>query len=170
MIRALSLLSLLSCMALFGTGCSQRLVDFTVISTKNVDWSRATSFQRAKSRATGMDTTHIIIFVPTGIPNMKDAIDRAIESVPGAVALVDGVLYQKMFYIPIFYGQSWYVIEGTPLIDPALASAPSDATTDYIVAYCDKRGNVERSNYTTKQDYDLVRAKAIPSNRGSSPH
>jgi len=170
MIRALSLLSVLSCLALFGTGCSQRLVDFTVISTKNVDWSRATSFKRAQTRAQGTDTTHIIIFIPTGIPNMKEAIDRAIESVPGAVALVDGVLYQKLFYIPLIYGQSSYVIEGTPLVDPALASGKSDATTDYIVAYCDKRGNVERVNYTTKQDYDLLREKAIPSNRGLSSH
>lgn len=29
-----------------------------------------------------------------GVPNMKTAIDKAIESVPGAIALLDGVLSQ----------------------------------------------------------------------------
>jgi hypothetical protein len=51
---------------------------------------------------------------------MKEAIDQAIESKPGAVALVDGVVYQKIWYIPYIYGQSGFTVEGTPLIDPAL--------------------------------------------------
>jgi hypothetical protein len=41
---------------------------------------------------------------------MKQAMDNAIESEAGMVALVDGVVYLK----------SWYQIEGTPLIDSSL--------------------------------------------------
>jgi hypothetical protein len=108
---------------LFGiisTGCTTRIVDFTAISTKNVDWSKAATFSRASSRVVGKDTAHIIIFIPTGVPNMKEAIDQAIESRPGGVALVDGVVYSKFWWIPYIYGQTSYVVEGTPLIDPAL--------------------------------------------------
>jgi len=146
--------------AIFAAGCSQRLVDFTVVSTKNVDWSRAQSFTRAKSRAEGKDTAHIIIFIPTGIPNMKEAIDRAIESVPGAVALVDGVLYNKTFYIPLIYGQNSYVIEGTPLIDPELTKAEFESS--YMIARLDNRGSLADFRYVTQQEYGIVREKLLP--------
>lgn len=110
----------LGLIALISVGCTTRLVDFTAISTKNVDWSKAETFSRSSSRVKGIDKIHIIIFIPTGVPNMKEAIDQAIESKPGGVALVDGVVYQKFWWIPYIYGQSSYVVEGTPLIDPAL--------------------------------------------------
>lgn len=111
---------LLSVLTLINVGCTTRLVDFTTISTKNVDWSRAATFNRASARVEGKDLVHIIIFIPTGTPNMKEAIDRAIESKPGGVALVDGVVYSKVWYIPYIYGQISYVVEGTPLLDPSL--------------------------------------------------
>lgn len=113
----------LSLVGLICNGCTTRMVDFTAISTKNVDWSKAAMFNRAPRRVEGKDTAHIIIFIPTGIPNMKEAIDRAIESQPGGVALVDGVVYSKFWWIPYIYGQSSYVVEGTPLIDPTLNSS-----------------------------------------------
>ena len=53
-------------------------------------------------------------FVPV-TANMKTAIDKAIESTPGTVALLDGVISQK-----ITAWKTGYVVEGTPLIDPAL--------------------------------------------------
>jgi hypothetical protein len=107
-------------LGIISTGCTTRLVDFTAISTKNVDWSKAATFNRSSARVEGKDTAHIIVFIPTGIPNMKEAIDRAIESKSGGVALVDGVVYSKFWWIPYIYGQTSYVVEGTPLIDPAL--------------------------------------------------
>jgi hypothetical protein len=98
------------------SGCTTRITDFTVISTKNVDISTIGHSKRGTNRIEGRDTAHTIIFVPTGIPNLKEAIDRAIENVPGAVALVDGVVYHEYFYIPCIYGRASYVVEGTPLI------------------------------------------------------
>jgi hypothetical protein len=109
---------------LVGSGCTIRVIDFTAISTKNVDWSQASSFERTPTRATGEDKTPIIIFIPIGAPNIKQAVDRAIESVPGAVALVDGVISVYQWYIPFIYGETSYIAEGTPLINPALRAAP----------------------------------------------
>ncbi len=109
----------LGLIGLITAGCTTRMVDFTTISTKNVDWSKAGTFSRS-ARVKGEDTSHVIMIFPTGIPNMKEAIDRAIESKPGGVALVDGVVYSRAWYVPCIYGQNSYVIEGTPLIDPSL--------------------------------------------------
>lgn len=113
-----SFLIVLSLMAV--TGCTTRLTDFTIISTKNIELSRGEEFTRSTQRVEGEDTKHIIIFIPTGVPNAKEAADRAIEKVPGAVALVDGVLEYEWFYFPYVYGYTTYRIKGTPLIDPKL--------------------------------------------------
>lgn len=115
----------LGLMGLICAGCTTRIVDFTAISTKNVDWSKASTFTRSPARTKGEDTVHIIIFIPTGSPNMKEAVDRAIESKPGGVALVDGVVYSKFWWIPYIYGQVSYVVEGTPLIDSSLNGGAS---------------------------------------------
>jgi hypothetical protein len=103
------------------SGCSTRVVDFTFVSSKNFEWSRAGEYQRTSRRVAGEDKVHIIIFFPTGVSHTKEAMDRAIESVPGAVALVDGVIKTKSWYIPLIYGQYSWVVEGTPLIDKKLA-------------------------------------------------
>ncbi len=139
------------------SGCATRLVDFTMISTKNIDLTRGANFRRGKSRVEGIDTVSIIIFIPTGVPNMKEAIDRAIESVPGAVALVDGVLTQKSWYIPYIFGKSSYVVEGTPLIDPALASG--EIASNYVVTRMDKSGEVQDVKYVSKKEFDDLKKK-----------
>lgn len=105
---------------LLSTGCTYRFVDFTAISSKNVDLSRGADFVRGKNRVTGKDTAHIITFIPTGRPDAKEALDRAIESTPGGVALVDGVISTNFWWIPYIYGQQTIIVEGTPLIDPKL--------------------------------------------------
>ena len=103
--------------AIAATGCTHRITDFTFLSTKNVDLSQAASFERGTTRATGEDQVYIIVFIPTGIPNIKEATDRAIESVPGAVGLVDGVVYRKWFVLPLLGGFDKFTVEGTPLIN-----------------------------------------------------
>ncbi|HAK95372.1 MAG TPA: hypothetical protein DCM87_10300 [Planctomycetes bacterium] len=136
------------------TGCTQRLIDFTFISTKNVDLSKAGTFQRAKQRVEGEDLVHIIIFIPTGVPNMKEAVDRAIEKVPGGIALVDGVLSSYGWWF--LYGQQAYIIEGTPLVDPALAAA--SPAGGHIVCTLDGDGEVAEFAYVTQEEYGRVRA------------
>jgi hypothetical protein len=101
-------------------GCSTRITDFTVLSTKNVDVSRVAVYERLAQRVEGDDTAHTILVFPTGRPDMKEAIDRAIEQVPGGVCLVDGVLYRKWWYIPLIYGQTSFVVEGSVLVDPKI--------------------------------------------------
>lgn len=111
-------LALAIIMSVLTSGCSQRILDFTVVSSKNVDLSKGADFKRGTTRVKGVDMRHIIVFVPTGQPSAKEAMDNAIESVPGAVALADGVINANWWWIPYIYGQSKFEVEGTPLIDP----------------------------------------------------
>lgn len=127
--KSKSLVGLCACSALFLlSGCSQRLVDFTVISTKNVPLTdEAPNLQKANSRVKGTDAKLTVLFIPFGIPDMKEAIDKAIEKYPGAVALTDGVVYSK-WWSCLIAGQNKYVVEGTPLYPVATTHA---STTNY---------------------------------------
>ncbi len=135
-------------------GCSQRLVDFTIISSKNIDLSKADQFKRGTTRVEGVDNVPIIIF-PLGTPNVKEAIDRAIEKVPGAVALVDGVVTYKFFYF--LFGQASYFVEGLPLLDPTLVSATGGPESPYMVCYDDPQTHEATLKYLTEADYHAVR-------------
>ncbi|MEK7477511.1 MAG: hypothetical protein AAB152_17965 [Candidatus Coatesbacteria bacterium] len=84
-------------------GCSQRIIDFTVISSKNINLPVA----RGSSRVTGEDCK---IF---GRPELKGAVDRAIESAGTDYdGLVDGVLYFKTGFLGLMH---CYTVEGTPI-------------------------------------------------------
>ena len=99
------------------SSCSHRITDFTVISTKNVPLGqKAASLQKANRRVKGVDKSHMVFWIPLGMPNMKEAIDKAIEQYPGAIGLVDGVVKSKGWNV-ILYGQSSYVVEGTPIYE-----------------------------------------------------
>ena len=113
---------LLLASALLMAGCTHNIGDFTILSTNNVDFSVIAGSRRG-AQVEGVDIQHIIIFFPTsGVPNLKTAIDRAIESVPGTIALVDARLRFRSFYIPYLYGQNAYLAEGRALVNPAQVS------------------------------------------------
>lgn len=95
------------------SSCSRRLLDFTVISTKNVDLKG--QFVKSTEKVKGKDLKHFAFVFPIGVPDIKTAIDNAIEKIPGCVALENGVLRASYWHV-ILYGQQRYIIEGNPLI------------------------------------------------------
>lgn len=101
---------------LVASSCSSRLMDFTIISTKSLPIGyQPTNFSKAPIKVKGVDKVHFFLFIPLGSPpDLKKAIDNAIEQYPGAVALADGVVKSE-FMDFFFYGQSGYIVEGTPL-------------------------------------------------------
>lgn len=112
---------LLAFALLAGARCVRTITDFTIVSTKNVDLSRAAEFKWSPRMVRGRDVVHWVTIFPlswSGDPELKPAIDRAIQSVPGCVALVDGRIRESFWYIPLLYGQHSLIAEGTPLIDP----------------------------------------------------
>lgn len=91
------------------TGCTQRIGDFTIISSKNVN-----VMANRGDRVTGQSCVPII-FVPIGVPDLKSAVDKAIESAgPGFDALEDSVLKARTFLL-LLVGQACYIVEGTAI-------------------------------------------------------
>jgi len=150
-----NILYLVSILMIFSS-CSSRLIDFTLISSKNIEFSQFPNYERGKTRTVGMDVKQIIVFIPLGEPSGKEALDRAIEAVPGCVALVDGVMSSKLWYIPYIYGKQWYVIEGTPIIDPALVKE-GDELEDYTLCVLDKNGNINKKVELTKNQFNATK-------------
>jgi len=85
------------------SSCNTRLVDFTVISSKNV--SLRLPDDAKGPRVEGKDMKMCTK------PELKEAIDKAIETAgPGYDALVDGVIYSRQ---EVF--RMGYVVQGTPI-------------------------------------------------------
>jgi hypothetical protein len=138
--------------------CTNRILDFTVVSSKNLDLTKGASFVKGKSRVTGEDLAHWIIVIPTSEVNIKEALDRAIESTPGCVALLDGVIYEKFWYFPYVYGQQVVIVEGTPLIDPSL-TIMEKAYPTYGVIELSKDGEVLHVTETTESEFNKRKFK-----------
>ena len=99
--KKLIILSLVFAVTAMFSACTYRWLDFTVISSKNTDVKG-----KVGKRVKGSDGQCGFI----GIPNIKEALDKAIEQEPGADALVDGVIYFKQY--PFW---TVYQIEGTAI-------------------------------------------------------
>jgi len=141
--KTLSILSAALLLAI-SSACTHRLTDFTVISTKNVPiGSQATNIKKMDKRVKGKDTAHTILLIPFGSPNMKEAIDKAIESTPGAIGLVDGVI-KSSGWTCLLYGQSSYIVEGTPIYEETEASG--------VLMH---RNNASGSNYNSSQSNNV---------------
>lgn len=150
---------LLFAFALLLGGCKSRVLDFTLISTKNVDMSKSVNFQKGKQRVEGIDLAHWIIAFPTSTVTIKEAVDKAIESTPGCVAILDGVIYSKFWWIPYIYGQQSIIVEGTPLIDPSMAS--NDNYTPYGKIELNKNGDITNIEKLSSKEYLAMKSKIV---------
>lgn len=97
------------------SGCSVRYADMTVGSTKNYNIN-SNNFSIGK-RVSAEDM-HPVIFFPMGIPNMKTAIDRAIEQDQCAVGLSNLVITNVNH--SFIFGQFGVKVEGNLIIDKSL--------------------------------------------------
>jgi copper chaperone CopZ len=126
-------------MMIFGilaVGCGGTFGKVTVVSTKNIDWNRASEYVPGDQHIKGEDVYHIIICWPTKESiTTENAINNALQKIPGAIALVDVTFKERLFIIPFIYGKEGYYIEGTVLIDPKLALTDKEESTDYLVFY-----------------------------------
>jgi len=126
------------------SGCTTRLADLTVASSKNINLhSSALSSGR---RVEGSDSVGVVL-LPLGRPNVKTAIDRAVENDRCAVGLSDVVIDQEIF--ALIFGYVKLNVKGNLIIDNELpgcgkyvqsnrqqppsdwkAPAPSDSSRD----------------------------------------
>ena len=97
---------------LFSMGCTQSLGEFTFLSTKNLDLSNLVIETSGTAPIVeGHDNKPIIIIFPTGIANVKDAADRAIESGRGT-ALTNATIFYTAWYVPYIVGNEEFKVRG----------------------------------------------------------
>lgn len=101
--------------ALLLSGCSIRVADLTVGSTKNYNIN-GNKFITGP-RVTAEDSYPVVLF-PLGIPNMKTAIDKAIENDKCAVGLSNLVITQLNH--AFIFGKIGIRAEGNLIIDKSL--------------------------------------------------
>ncbi len=89
------------------SGCTTRIGDFTLMSTKNVEigakYVKTGSFESE-------DKAFMIIIIPTGIPNIKTCVDRLIEN--GGGELATNVVLNSTYWWALLVGQSGYEVKG----------------------------------------------------------
>lgn len=78
-------------------------------STKNVEMGA--EYVKVAQGVRGSDIKSIIIVIPTGYPNLEEAIDRALEKADGEL-MTNLVLYYKWWWIPYIYGQLKFEVRG----------------------------------------------------------
>ncbi len=94
------------------SGCTQRLADLTLASTKNIELNNS-DFVIGR-RVSGEDTKAIILF-PIGMPSIEEAADNAIENDRCAVGLSD--VTASMEFFALLVGYQKYQVEGDLIID-----------------------------------------------------
>ena len=145
-------ISLLVCAALLLTSCSQDLFNFTIVSTKNIEFEKLGSFKKGSNKVKGEDVAHIIILIPTKRVKIDQAISNTMDGIPGCVALLDGTVVSKFWFIPYIYGQAKIIVEATPLIDKSLAES-STLLPKYGKVTLDKEGKFKSIIALTEMEY-----------------
>lgn len=111
--KTLGTAAIFAVIAVLCGGCaSQRIGDFTLLSTKNIDLSELDEYRRVGSRQDAQDTRNMLQLYVGAAPSMEEAVDKAIEQVRGCRALVD---VSVKVVSNVF--STGYEIEGECLVD-----------------------------------------------------
>jgi len=114
----------LGLVTLLFTGCSVRVADLTLVSTKNIDLSDAQLDARKGQRQKGEDCRFVLLgLIPFGLPNMEEAVDKALEAGKGNVMVDEVTEYKNIWFV--IGGLTCIDVEGTVLNVPGVASKPT---------------------------------------------
>ena len=95
-------------------GCTVRVADLTLVSTKNIDLNNTHLDARQGKRMKGEDcVVWPLGLIPLGVPNLEEAVDDALEKANGNI-MIDEVTYNKGAYF-ILASISCIQVEGTVL-------------------------------------------------------
>lgn len=109
----LALLALASWLA-SGTGCRQRLTGFTLLTNREIHPAHMGRLERVEEPVTGEDIRPILLGRAEGVPDLETAVDRAIDSVDGGVALVDGWVEWRWWSV-FLWGEAGYRVRAAVL-------------------------------------------------------
>lgn len=128
--RSKSLLAPLLATLFLVNACSVRTADLTLVSTKNIDLSDTRLDAKLGQRKTAEDCVFLLLgIIPLGVPNMKTAVDKALESGKGNI-MIDEVTWVENYWF-VVGGLSCIKVEGTVLTAPTgNASVIKENTVD----------------------------------------
>ncbi len=133
---------------------TEELGRFTIISSKNVDLSRLGEMKRSSNRVETKRLNAKGLFIKdeklSKSYQLENALDSALEQIPGAVAMVDAKV-EYFYYEGIGKTQWGYKFEGTALIDPSLVNTDTALLQDDTV-YFVSQGNGAVS-FITEEEY-----------------
>lgn len=99
-------------LSLILAGCSWHIADMSVASTQH---SAQDMRQIVKGQRVTGESYAPYVLVPLGMPNIKDALDQAIQSDHCAVGLSDVIVREQ--YYALLVGVVGYEVEGNLMID-----------------------------------------------------
>jgi len=120
--RSLGMLLAAAVACATSSGCTNRIGDLTLISTKNIDLSNVSLDVKSGKRVTGEDCAVWPLFIPIRIPTLEAAVDDALQKGGGNI-MIDQVTYQSAYtWIIAIY--TCIRTEGTVLDSTAGAAKP----------------------------------------------
>jgi hypothetical protein len=110
-IRQLVLLALVIVGSPLVSGCSVRTADMTLMSTRMVNIDRVDLDKLPTTqRVVGEDRKWVVLFIPIGLPHLKDAVDDALNKGKGDL-MTDAVVHQS-YWTALLFGQTALTVEG----------------------------------------------------------
>lgn len=102
---------IVSLMIMAISACTAHLTDMSVISNKNVNLNKVDVDKMPHVKhVTGRDSNFVFLFIPFGYPQIKTALNDALQKGDGDL-MVDASLYAKSWWFLI--GQDTIEIQGT---------------------------------------------------------
>ncbi|WP_010486865.1 hypothetical protein [Pseudomonas sp. S9] len=124
--RSINFLSIAIAAMVMLSGCSTRVADLTVASTKN--FNTQSGALTSGKRVEGTDRIAVVL-IPLGTPSIETAIDNAIESDRCAVGLSDVVLSNKFFVFLVGYVE--LNVKGNLILDSSQPGCGGTAPSAY---------------------------------------
>lgn len=128
------------------SGCTTRVADMTIASSKNINLNSG-QFSEGR-RVSGSDSVAVVLF-PLGYPNVKEAIDKAVEKDQCAVGLSDVVIYSEFF--AFIFGYQQFNVEGNLIIDHGKPGCGGYAQTSSQQRYAPTQTSAQQSYAPSKE-------------------
>ncbi len=157
MISSRMLSTVIACAVVLTAGCSQRIGDFTLISTKNVEIGG--KYKKLPDRFKGEDKKDMVLAIPLGIPDLKTAVDNCIEA--GGGELLSNAVLESSFWTVVVWGEQKYTVTG----DVWVKGESSDLTNPQIELYELQRSPLGYELVSTTDPAQTVKVDYLLSSR-----
>lgn len=154
---AIRLTAIALAMAAAVSGCTTRVADLTIASSKNVNLNSG-QFTEGR-RVEGTDSIPVVI-IPLGQPNIKEAIDRAIEKDQCAVGLSNVVINQEFF--AFLFGMVQFTAEGNLIIDNGKPGCGSYSQNGSQQRYAPPQASAQQTYASKEQQIQQLQQRALP--------